>query len=177
MSEGTALGIGPSQCQRETGPVGPGLLPSAGTRDIFPLPTFSVVAVSPGLSRGCAQRSARRRKKITVANDAIHALNWMHSGRFGLSPCADSHAPDPMQSEVLERIQVLSEEAGALGILPCTPSPEAALRELLHGRSEYMTLVPILRLLAIDLGSCHCLTRWWDVLALRTWCVMRTASY
>ena len=46
-------------------------------------------------------------------------------------------APDLLQAEVLQRIHVLATEAGELGSLEHVPAPEAALRELLKGRSDY----------------------------------------
>lgn len=46
-------------------------------------------------------------------------------------------APDLLQAEVLQRNHVLATEAGELGSLEHVPAPEAALRELLKGRSDY----------------------------------------
>ena len=42
-----------------------------------------------------------------------------------------------MQQQVLSRIEGLSTSASDLGTLDSIPSPEAALRELLRGRSDY----------------------------------------
>ena len=50
---------------------------------------------------------------------------------------ADSFHPDDLQQPVLSRIEGLSTRASDLGTLDSIPSPEAALRELLRGRSDY----------------------------------------
>jgi len=65
--------------------------------------------------------------------EAVEGLNWMAGKTF----LHGTDGPDELQSEVLRRIEALSNEAGNLGFLSKIPSPEAALRELLKGRSEY----------------------------------------
>ena len=65
--------------------------------------------------------------------EAVEGLNWMAGKTF----LHGTDGPDELQSEVLRRIEALSNEAGNLGSLSKIPSPEAALRELLKGRSEY----------------------------------------
>ena len=70
---------------------------------------------------------------LDTMREAVEGLNWMAGKTF----LHGTDGPDELQSEVLRRIEALSNEAGNLGSLSKIPSPEAALRELLKGRSEY----------------------------------------
>ena len=63
-------------------------------------------------------------------NEAVLCLNWMACGRWTSSPSP----PDAMQAEVTARIRRLVHEQPP----PVdAPSEEAALKELLRGRSIY----------------------------------------
>eukprot|EP00434_Breviolum_minutum_P037676 symbB.v1.2.033418.t1/scaffold4147.1/size43859/1 len=92
------------------------------------------------LSRRSQQRFDRKRHIYADVQQAVEGLNWMN----GFSPKFEfSSDPDPMQQEVLDRIMHLSRVAGFKGSVPSL-QPEAALRELLHGREEYdASSVPI----------------------------------
>ena len=96
--------------------------PSKKQRDIFPLPGVPEVRQLHRLSRRSQQRFDRKRRIYADVQQAVEGLNWTD--------------PDPMQQEVLERIMHLSRVAGFKGSVPSL-QPEAALRELLHGREEY----------------------------------------
>ena len=109
--------------------------PSRGARDIYPLPQpLEPVKLHP-LSRRSSQRLARKSQIQTKVVEAVEALNWMAGQRREFS--ADSFHPDDLQQQVLSRIEGLSTSASDLGTLDSIPSPEAALRELLRGRSDY----------------------------------------
>ena len=108
--------------------------PSFLARDIFPLPHPPSGVVPIGIGRRSQQRCARRARMLDTMKEAVEGLNWM-AGKTFLH--GTDSGPDELQSEVLRRIEVLSNEAGNLGSLSKIPSPEAALRELLKGRSEY----------------------------------------
>ena len=114
--------------------------PSKKQRDIFPLPGVPEVRQLHSLSRRSQQRFDRKRHIYADVQQAVEGLNWMN----GFSPKFEfSSDPDPMQQEVLDRIMHLSRVAGFKGSVPSL-QPEAALRELLHGREEYdASSVPI----------------------------------
>ena len=86
------------------------------SRDIFPLPLPRVVPKVESLSKRFAQRVARK----------------THN-------CMRSH---PLQREVLRRVDYLSKLCQDIGSLPRVPGTEAALKELLRGRSEYGSEAP-----------------------------------
>lgn len=109
--------------------------PSRGARDIYPLPKPLNPEKSFPLSRRSSQRFARKFQIQTKVVQAVEALNWMARQRREFS--ADSFHPDDLQQQVLSRIEGLSTRASDLGTLDSIPSPEAALRELLRGRSDY----------------------------------------
>ena len=112
--------------------------PSKKQRDIFPLPGVPEVRQLHRLSRRSQQRLDRKRHIYADVQHAVEGLNWMN----GFSPKTEFESdPDPMQKEVLERMMHLSRIAGFKGSVPST-QPEAALRELLQGREEYMMLPP-----------------------------------
>ena len=107
--------------------------PSRKERDIFPLPCPPKARQEHGLSRRSQQRFDRKRHILADIQGAVKGLNSMN----GFSPDTEfDFAPDPMQNEVLERMVHLSRVAAHKGTLPAL-QPEAALRELLRGRSEY----------------------------------------
>ena len=70
-------------------------------------------------------------------NDGIATHNFLNGHSFEESHLTTDFPPEPLQQEVLERIEFLSQEAGRLDG-DCQPlSAQAALRAPLHGRSEY----------------------------------------
>ena len=71
---------------------------------------------------------------MTTVKEAVEGLTWMAGHTFLHGTVGE---PDALQVEVLQRIQDLALDAGRLGSLERVPSPEAALRELLKGKSEY----------------------------------------
>lgn len=71
----------------------------------------------------------------------------MHGGGI-----ANTSIPDDLQEEVLDRIFYLSELAGDRDDTGPIPTPEAALRELLRGRSEHSTPDVPLALAPFNLG-------------------------
>ena len=117
--------------------------PSGGPRDIFPLPVPPEVRRQRTLSRRPAQRIARSIQISGKVREAIQGLNWL-AGKPCLENSESFHfsRPDPIQQEVIGRATFLSELAGSLGSLPQVPSPEAALKALLQGRSEYGSVLP-----------------------------------
>ena len=107
--------------------------PSREMRDLFPLPCPPKVCQEHRLSRRSQQRFDRKQKILADVQSAVNGLNWMH----GFSPTFKfDSAPDPMQKQVLERMVHLSRVAAHQGSGPAW-KPEAALRELLRGKSEY----------------------------------------
>ena len=67
------------------------------------------------------------------------ALNWMWGAKC---PENSDFDPDPLQREVLRRVDYLSKLCQDIGSLPRVPGTEAALKELLRGRSEYGSEAP-----------------------------------
>lgn len=108
--------------------------PSSRSRDLFPLPVPQVPTSPRRGSRRSQQRSDRRQRHMTTVKEAVEGLNWMAGHTFLHGTVGE---PDALQVEVLQRIQDLALDAGRLGSLERVPSPEAALRELLKGKSEY----------------------------------------
>ena len=107
--------------------------PSRKERDIFPLPCPPEVCQEHGLSRRSQQRLDRKMRILADVREAVQALNWMN----GFSPTSEFNCePDPMQKQVLERMVHLSRVAAYDGAGP-TWKPEAALQELLRGKTEY----------------------------------------
>ncbi len=109
--------------------------PSRGARDIYPLPVPQRLEKTYPLSRRSSQRFARKLQTQGKVVEAVEALNWMARQRREFD--AESFHPDDLQQQVLSRIEGLSARASDLGTLDPVPSPEAALRELLRGRSDY----------------------------------------
>ena len=108
--------------------------PAVGKRDLFPLPVPSLHSRWHGASRRSQQRSDRRSRGEETVREAVMALNWLAGYDFLHGTDGE---PDPLQVEVLQRIRELSKDAGNIGTLGYVPTPEAALRELLKGKSEY----------------------------------------
>ena len=108
--------------------------PSSRARDVFPLPLPPAPCRLEHVSRRASQKWGRRLQEHETVKEAVNALNWMAGQRF-------LHGTEggcgPLRTEVLLRIQRLAREAGNLGSLERVPTPEAALRELLKGKSEY----------------------------------------
>lgn len=108
--------------------------PSDRARDIFPLPCPPKVCQDHYLSRRSQQRFCRKARVLDDSREAVKALNWMN----GFSPTDEfDFQPDDMQKEVVGRIMHLTKLAWEPGTLPIVPGCEAALKELLKGRSEY----------------------------------------
>jgi len=86
------------------------------------------------LSRRSQQRFCGKARVLDDSREAVKALNWMN----GFSPTDEfDFQPDDMQKEAVGRIMHLTKLAGEPGTLPTVPGCEAALKELLKGRSEY----------------------------------------
>ena len=171
-----------------TGQTGTRLLPQSRERDIFPLPIFPRVVKPPvRLSRRASQRWSRRAKHVDVINDGIATLNFLNGHSFEESHLTTDFPPEPLQQEVLERIEFLSQEAGRLDG-DCKPlSAQAALRALLHGRSEYEldtnTSLAAFRMdlvsLPESLDNCPCISSQLgptDALRLKEELMLRTAN-
>ena len=101
---------------------------------LFPLPRPPPLAMCRGLSRGASQRLSRKVRIHNELRETISALNWMHTGDFDSQPTG---LTNPLQQEVLDRVNNMIDLAGDLGDLRHLPSQEAALRELLHGQDGY----------------------------------------
>lgn len=104
-------------------------------RGLFPLP-FSIPDSQTGrASRRQAQRRSLRHRIDFELSETLQALNWMQG--YGFCQQSLVRSPNLLQAEVIERVQGLVERAGDLGELQHPFSPEAALKSLLHGRSDY----------------------------------------
>ena len=114
--------------------------PSRESRDIFPLPLPPKVIKEKHLSRRPAQRLARIIQEVEKVRDAVRGLNWM-AGHPTDENSTDFH-PDPLQNEVIGRARYLSSLTQSTGDLDGVPTPEAALKALLQGRSEYGSELP-----------------------------------
>ena len=104
------------------------------SRDIFPLPLPRTVPKVKVLSRRSVQRVARKAHNCMRSREAVMALNWMWGAKC---PRIQILTLDPLQREVLERVTYFSKLCQDVGSLSRVPEPEAALKELLRGRSEY----------------------------------------
>ena len=102
--------------------------------DLFPLPRPPPLKMAAGLSRRSSQRLARKVRIQDDLRELISSLNWMHFGDFDVQP---SCAANPLQEEVLCRLESLVRQAGDLGHQCRLPSQEAALAELLRGQDGY----------------------------------------
>ena len=104
---------------------------------IFPLP----VPEAEG-SRYCRSRRSQQRwgrHKSYELREMVLALSWMHTGDFNARAERPEH---PLQTRVLDRLRRLVLDGGELGSLDRPPGDEAALKELLKGRSEYSSDCP-----------------------------------
>lgn len=110
-----------------------GVLPSGSS--MFPLPVNEIGVVKKHSARRQAQRHQRRFKSEFELCETVQALNWLHGFDFTSQSCKGSM--NPLQSQVVERIRGLVERAGDLGGLQHPFTPEAALKSLLQGRSDY----------------------------------------
>lgn len=127
------LGVPPAQGQPHFQGEGK-LRLSRGSRELFPLPVPPEVCQLQPLSRRCQQRLDRKRRLGCDVRDAVKGLNWLH----GFSPFDEFvDSPDAMQEEVLGRIHYLCKMASEMGSFDQQLAPEAALLELLQGKTEY----------------------------------------
>ncbi|CAK0811878.1 unnamed protein product [Prorocentrum cordatum] len=101
----------------------PGLAASRGQRGLFPLPLLAPDSACPGRGRG----------RLSMASDALKALNWM-AGSKGLlwADRGPDVVPDSMQADAQGRVREL---ADSWHPRPSHLSDEAALRKLLQGHS------------------------------------------
>ena len=114
---------------------------SQRARDIFPIPVpSSDCGAAVRLSRRSSQRLARKRHAAQRVHDAIQSLNWLAG--FGLEENSGIQPPDQIQQDVIGRAVFLSNLCNDKGDLAQVPNPEAALKELLQGRSEYGSELP-----------------------------------
>ena len=102
---------------------------------IFPLPFDAVSSQEGRCCRRQAQRRSKRHRIEFERSETIQALNWMHGFDFSDQPI--SATPNPLQLEVIGRVDGLVHRAGDLGDLRHPFTPEAALKSLLQGRSDY----------------------------------------
>ena len=128
----SSLGPACQQDTREDGMLDAGSAhwPSRGPRELFPLPKFAMPLGKPGCCRSVRKRWDRIRRRVGDVNDVIGSLNWM-------AGCSDEmpwRPASPMQQEVLDRLDGLVSDQQPKGVLP---SPEEALRALLHGSAPY----------------------------------------
>ena len=126
MKSRAALGAGPPQGVNSVGPGGGRLPPSRGARDFFPLP---LPAHATAAEVAC--RTPHMHHQQRQVTETLTALNWM-AGYAGATeaPCE----PDPLQKEVIVRVEGLVRDQEPT---ERPPAPEAALKELLKGRSLY----------------------------------------
>ena len=99
---------------------------------MFPLSVLPLPTCPGRVGRRSQQRHHRRRRLILDQNDATRALNWM-AGFAGQEGRADASA-DSAEVHALIEQRVRSARASIEAI----PAEQAALRELLQGRSIYM---------------------------------------
>lgn len=107
---------------------------SQHARDIFPLPSPPKVIQEGRLSRRSQQRLCRKRRLMEDVGETVSALNWLNGYRLDNE---FSGPPDDMQEQVLKRVMHVTMQSWEKGKLPSIPKEEAALTELLRGRSEY----------------------------------------
>ena len=110
-------------------------LSSSRSRELFPLPLPPKVRAEKKLGRGAAQRIARSVQISEKVREAVIGLNWLAG--FETEQNSNQFSPEPIQEGVLDRAFYLSRLAQTTGSLESVEKPEAALRALLQGRSEY----------------------------------------
>eukprot|EP00435_Cladocopium_sp_Y103_P072980 s29_g42.t1 len=105
------------------------------------MPAEEFGASLPQLSRRSSQRFARKRHSEQRLHDALSSLNWLAG--FGLEETNSGiRTPDPIQQDVIGRARFLATLCNEKGDLAKVPAPEAALKVLLQGRSEYGSELP-----------------------------------
>ena len=100
----------------------------------FPLPLVPVSKPVHCHGRRQSQRQDRARRLHEEMNEAVLSLNWLQGFGFSAPPAGRL---SPLQLDSLERIRNLASAASDLGDLARAPTQEAALRDLLHGKTEY----------------------------------------
>ena len=102
------------------------------SRHLFPLPELAVESIDgvSGLSRGVAQRIARRRARVEEANSMVRALNW-------LSGCPPSSSPSKASSVQVHVLNHVLKRAGECKPTGEGPSPQEAFKELLRSTAAY----------------------------------------
>ena len=107
---------------------------------IYPLPVPPEVQREKKVGRRVSQRIARQTQLVYRQREAMMALNWMagYKEEFKNS----QFSPDALQSEVIGRVRYLAGLCQETGELTSIPTPEAALKALLRGRSEYSSEEP-----------------------------------
>ena len=124
-----------------------GVIPTGDA--IFPLP-FTYPAENKSHSgRRKAQRLSRQYRSEFELCETMQALNWMHG--FDFTDHSAVRRPSRIQTEVIERVCGLVDRAGALGDLQHPFTPEAALKSLLQGRSDYREPTSPIALAPFDL--------------------------
>ena len=110
-----------------------GARPAGGA--IFPLPFIQPTRRKSTSGRRQSQRFTRQFRTEFELSETLQALNWMHG--FDFTDHSSSRPRSHIQAEVIERVSGLVDRAGALGDLQHPFTPEAALKSLLQGRSDY----------------------------------------
>lgn len=87
------------------------------------------------LSRRVAQRVARSVQVNEKVREAVRGLNWLAG--FETEENSYHFSPDALQDEVLGRAYYLAGLTQEIGSLDAIPKPEAALKALLRGKTEY----------------------------------------
>ncbi|OLQ04427.1 hypothetical protein AK812_SmicGene12519 [Symbiodinium microadriaticum] len=112
---------------------------ASGSRDLFPLPVPPEVQRMKAVSRRSSQKIALAVQHSRRCREAVMALNRL----AGFSETSNSSfCPDDLQQEVLHRVSYLSGLCQDVGSLGKVPEPEAALKALLRGRTEYGSALP-----------------------------------
>jgi hypothetical protein len=108
-------------------------------RDIFPLP---VLELPPGAVEGSRSEQRRARKGARLRHDcqeALHSLNWL-AGFPDAGEASRLPPPDGAQLDVLQYVEGLVKSWEPTS---APPSPEAALKRLLKGRTDYSAATDI----------------------------------
>ena len=87
------------------------------------------------LSRRVAQRIARSVQINEKVREAVRGLNWLAG--YETEENSFHYTADALQEEVLSRAYYLGRLSLNLASLEALPKPEAALKALLHGNTEY----------------------------------------
>ena len=116
-----------------TGTLGPHA--RRGVRDILPLPFPPVRDCPRKLGKRIAQRLCASLRNEERCRETVQALNWMAG--CDMNSSIDIPGMNPLQQKVHSRILYLSGICGGHGSLEKISQPEATLKVLLQGRSEY----------------------------------------